>query len=69
MATKKKGVNALVNEINKHETGLDKDPNNFEHYGELIELLLRDGNTSRAKILLEQVTFTQHFPTTQPDIN
>jgi hypothetical protein len=54
MATKKKGGNALLNEITKHETGLDRDPDNFEHYGELIELLLRDGNTARAKILLEQ---------------
>mmetsp|Transcript_15218 Transcript_15218/g.25266 ORF Transcript_15218/g.25266 Transcript_15218/m.25266 type:complete len:601 (+) Transcript_15218:90-1892(+) len=54
MATKKKGANALTNEILKYETGLDKDPENFQHYGQLIELLLRDGNIARAKILLEQ---------------
>lgn len=54
MATKKKAPNALTNEIIKHETGLDKDPENFEYYGQLIELLLRDGNIVRAKILLEQ---------------
>lgn len=56
MATKKKGANALENEINKHETGLDKDPDNFEHYGQLIDLLMRDGNKARAKLLLEQVS-------------
>lgn len=54
MAAKKKGANALTNEILKYETGLDKDPDNFQHYGQLIDLLLRDGNTARAKILLEQ---------------
>lgn len=54
-ANKKKGASALTNEIHKLETGLDKDPDNFEHYGELIELQLRDGNNVRAKILLEQV--------------
>ena len=54
MANKKKGVSALLNDINKYETELDRDPDNFEHYGVLIELLLRDGNNVRAKILLEQ---------------
>lgn len=54
MAAKKKGTNALTNEILKYETGLDKDPDNFQHYGQLVELLLRDGNIARAKILLEQ---------------
>lgn len=54
MAAKRKAGNALLNEITKYETALDKDPDNFEHYGQLIELLLRDGNTARAKILMEQ---------------
>lgn len=43
-----------MNDIAKYETALDRDPDNFENYGHLVELLLRDGNNVRAKFLLEQ---------------
>ena len=54
MANKRNEANTLLNEITKLETGLDRAPDKFEKYGPLIELLLRDGNTARAKLLLEQ---------------
>jgi hypothetical protein len=53
MANKKKQPNTVTQEIGELETGLDKDPDNFEKYGRLIDLLLRDGNAPRAKILAE----------------
>jgi hypothetical protein len=54
MATKKKPTNALTNEILRLETALDRDPTGFSGFGQLVEQLLRDGNTARAKRLLEQ---------------
>ena len=51
---KKYAPGELTQEINRLEVELARDPSSFERYGRLIDLLLLEGNSSRAKLLVEE---------------